>query len=365
MSTSYARDLTLNTLMSQVGDEMTAIYPLIYSESELSSKEITDTIERLERMSALFVQAGPQINQQPATYGISYKFIKPYLADIIQAFKNKKTDYARSRMYGISAICISCHAQDKHLRTMFGSTHRKSFENDFIYAEFNYFTRNYQEAENYFDKHLKSNKHKTELQIIKPIQRLITIYTQIYNRPGDGAKLLSKYKDLHDHTLQTKKALTGWIDGLSTLERSGAKQVREPDFRTLETYVRKYLGNLEQPLSELYLSEDEQISRVWLRGLLYHYLNRNPKSEEIPKIIYWLSICDRSIGFDFYFSVADLYLKDCITSYSTHPYAKKCYAEYEEFVNWAYSGSSGIFLPTEIENELFDMKQLLKEKNLE
>ena len=353
---SYARDLSLNTLMSQVGDEMTALYPLIYVERELSGKEVDDITARVERMSSLFIQAGPHIKKRSTTYEVSYEFINSYLRDIIFAFRTNRLDDARSRMYGISAICTSCHTQDMHLRTMFGGTARESFNSDYIYAEFNYLTRNYQEAETYFDRYLKNNKHKTELQIIKPLQRLITIYTQIYNRPGDGAKWISQYKDLPDHSEETKTALMGWINGLIALERGGVTRVKKPDFGTLQNYVRQYLGKLDQPLSELYLPEEQQVSRVWLRGQLYHYLNRRPKPDEIPQILYWLSICDRSIGYNFYFSLGDMYLKDCVKNYSTHPYAKKCYAEYKTYVTSAYTGSRGTFLPKEIEAELKQMK---------
>ena len=362
LGSSHARDLSLNQLMAQVGNEMTTLFPLIYAHRELTANEISDIESRLDRMSTLFDQAGPLIDNRSPAYGISYQYIKPYLREIIDAFKAKKIDYARSRMYGISAICTSCHTQDTHLRTMFGGAKRKAFDSDYTYAEFNYLTRNYHDAELYFDKYLKNKEHKTELQIIKPIQRLITIYTQVYNRPGDGAKRISKYKNLSGQTKHTKKALTGWVSGLIALDASGAKLVNKPDFKTLESYVRKYLGKLDYPLSELYLDEDEQISRVWLRGQLYHYLNRNPKAEEIPKIIFWLSICDRSTDDNFYFSLADLYLKDCVKNYSSHPYANKCYSEYKEFVTSAYSGSGGIFIPIEIEDELFEMKQMLNEQ---
>jgi len=360
LGTAQARDTKLNTLMSQIGAEMTALYPLIYAQRKLTQTEIATVTSRLERMSTLFTQVGPHIKKRSTTYEISYEFIKPHLTEIIGAFKTKNTNYARSRMYGIGAICTSCHTQDTHLRTMFGGSSRNSFSSDYTYAEFNYLTRDYQKTEIFLDKHLKSDKHKTELQIIKPMQRLITIYTQIYDRPGDGAMLLRKYQDLRDHTPQTKAALKGWINGLTELAKTGVDKQKAPDFQTLETYVKKYLGKLDQPLPELFLDEDEQISRVWLRGQLYHYLNRKPKPDEIPKILYWLSICDRSIDYNFYFSLADLYLKDCIKNHSSHPYAKKCYAEYKEFVTTAYTGSGGTFLPIEVEDELFELKRMLK-----
>jgi hypothetical protein len=356
----HARDISLNSIMSQVGDEMTAIFPLIYTEREFSSSESEELATRLEHMSSLFVEAGPHIKQRSMTYEVSYEFINAYLAEIILALKTDRLDYARSRLYGISAICTSCHTQDTHLRTMFRGTQRQSFDSNYTYAEFNYLTRNYSEAEVYFDKYLRSKTHKTEFQIIRPLLRLITIYTQIYNRPGDGAKRLKQYLDLPDHTPETRAALKGWIKGLQVLQRSGVTQVKQANFQLLEHYVKQFLGNLDKPLEELNLPEDQQMSRVWLRGQLYHYLNRQPKAEEIPKILYWLSICDRSIGFNFYFSLGDMYLKDCVENYSSHPYAKKCYADYKTFITSAYSGAGGTFLPENVKKELQQMEAKLE-----
>ena len=114
---------------------------------------------------------------------------------------------------------------------------------------------------------------------------------------------------------------------------------------------------------ELFLPEDQQISRVWLRGRLYHYLNRNPKADEIPRILYWLSICDRSISSNFYFSLGDMYLQTCVKNYSNHPFAKRCYAEYETFVTALYSGAGGLFMPTSVSDELRRMKAMVESGN--
>lgn len=357
-----AEPARLNALMANIGEEMTAIYPLIHAQRELSTSDVKRVSEGLKRMTGYFEAVGPLIQDRAVTYKVSYDYITPYLNEVIQAFDAGKVDYARNRLYGISAICTSCHTQDTKLRTMFKGRERKAFESDYLYAEFNYFTRNYTEAEKYFDLHLKGENTKTEFQIIKPLQRLITIYTQIYNNPGEGAQRISAYAGLADHSRETSDALKGWIKGLQALDKAGAQKVKRPDFKTLERYVKRYLGDLSQPLSELYLEEDEQISRVWLRGLLYHYLNDRPKPDEIPKLLYWLSICDRSVGFNFYFSLSDMYLKDCVKNYTSHPYAKRCYAEYREFVMSAYSGSGGVFLPVAIEDELFELKALLKKQ---
>jgi len=346
--------------MSQIGNEMTTIYPLVYAERQLSSQELTTITQSLEHMSHLFSQSGTQIQKRSETYQVSYDFIKSYLAETVHAFKTENLDYARSRLYGINDICTSCHTQDTHLRTLFKGKGREAFKSDYVYAEFSFLTRDYQQAEVYFDKQLRSKEHLTEYKIINPIKRLITIYTQIYNRPGDGAMQLVKYRALWDHSMETRDALNGWINGLNALEKNGASQVKNPDFKTLANYVEKYLGKIDKSTGELILPADEEVARVWLRGQLYHYLNRNPTKNEIPQILYWLARCDRSVGYSYNFTLVDMYLKDCVNNYPTHRFAQRCYSEYKDFVTSRYGGSGGEFTPPEIEDELFAMKRLLK-----
>jgi hypothetical protein len=109
----------------------------------------------------------------------------------------------------------------------------------------------------------------------------------------------------------------------------------------------------------IYSTPIEEMNRVWLRGQLFQYLNGNPRPDEITKILYWLSICDRAIGYDFDFSLAEYYLKHCIYNHSTDPYARLCYKEYEHYVKFFYSGVQDAELPIEVNDELVRMRKAL------
>ena len=54
----------------------------------------------------------------------------------------------------------------------------------------------------------------------------------------------------------------------------------------------------------------------------------------------------------FFNSLADLYLQECMLIYTQDPYAKKCYQEYREYVEFSYSGSQGTDIPPDIQQEL-------------
>jgi len=350
----------LNQTMTKIGGVMIDLFPIIVTKGPLTQTQETKMGEDLNQLVELFREAGPYIKERSDTYQVSYQLVLDHLDKTKQAIDTKKFDYARKRLYSLGAICTSCHTQDTKLRTLFSGADRANFADDLAFAEFNYLTRNYTEAENGYDRFLRSDQPKTELELIQPLQRIITLYTQILNRPGEGAQKLSQYAQLPTHTPRTREHLAGWIAGLKELEANGASKVTHPSFSTLQNLVQKYIGPLGEPFPEIYLPPEQEVSRVWLRGLLYHYLNTHPNKTEIPKLLYWLAISDRSIGYNFYFSLADLYLKECVLNHASHPYAQRCFDEYNEFVNFTYSGSAGTFVPPEIEQELDVLEQALR-----
>lgn len=349
----------LNRIMSSIGTTMVDTYPLIVTQRELTAAEKRLLRANIKRLSELFESAEPFIRTRSETYVVSYRFILEYLRETQRAIADKNLDYARSRLYGLGSICVSCHTQDTKLRTLFTGAGRDRFPSDAAYAEFNFLTRNYDEAENYFERHLRSGNTKTEYDVIQPLQRLIVIYTQIKNQPGAGADVLSKFVDLPAHTDATRGELKGWIAGLRVLETRGADKITAPAFAEIETRVRDILGPLDQPLPAIRVAPDQEIQRLWLSGILYHYLNRKPPADEIPKLLYWLAVNDRVVGYSYYFSLADLYLKECVYNHAQHPYAQRCYAEFKEYVNFIYSGSGGTYIPPELTQEMRKMKEAI------
>jgi len=353
-------DQNLNQIMAEIAQQMADTYPIIVAQQKLSKQDIQLLSGKTKTLLALFEQAKPYINQKSDTYQVSYDLVLQHLNKTRKALSKANSVGSRQQLRSLGTICVSCHTQDTQLRTVFPGAAREKFSSDFEFAEFSYMTRNYNDAVKYYDKYLRSNEIKTELDIINPIQRIITIHTQVFMSPGIAAKQLAEYRNLTAHTVKTKKHLDGWIDGLKSLRKKHKMTQDKISFKQLESYVNLYIGTTDQAGAELFSSAQDEVSRVWLRGVLFHYLNTNPPADQIPKILYWLSICDRTLGYSFNFSFADMYLKECVISHPGHEYAKKCYREYEEFIAVSYSGSGGLFVPIELEDELYELKSLLK-----
>ena len=366
-STSFARSISednqvLNLTMTEIGQTLVDAYPFILAKRELTAKEVEDVGEILKRLKRLFLRAGPYIKQKSRAYQVSYQYVLKHLEQTQSAYDKKDVRFVRQRLTTLGTVCISCHTQDTELRTLFPGASRQQFPDDYSYAEFNFTTRNYEEAERYFDQYLATGQAETELAVIRPLQRLVTIYTQIFNQPGLGAKKLSKYIALKSHSPQTKKYLAEMVVGMKTLEGEGVSKIEKINFAQIEDYVQKYIGDNDILPNIIYSTPEEEVARVWLRGVLYHYLNGKPKKNEIPKILYWLSVVDRAVGYNYYFSLSDYYLKECIQTYPNHPYAWHCYAEYENYMNGIHLDSETEFLPIDVHRELQQLKALLKKR---
>lgn len=345
----------LNQIMTDIGKTMIEIYPSVVAKRALNRKEIQVIDNALARLSNLFAAANSFIKEKSDGYQLSYEFVSEYLKVVRSVLESQHIDYARSHLYALGEICTTCHLQDTTLRTLYAGDARDRFDNDYAYAEFNYMTRNYDEAIKYYEKHLASTARKTEIEIIQPLQRIITIYTQLNNKPAAGIAKLKKYLALKDHTIDTKVQLEGWIRGLSQLNADGLISDKPVTFDTLKHYVSKYLGDPDKLTIEISSNASQEVQRVWLRGQLYHYLNGTPHSEEIPVILYWLSVTDRSIAYNFFFSMTDLYLRQCVLKYSKHPYAHRCYREYREYVDYTYT-RHGDMIPAGIKKELRELR---------
>ena len=356
------RHQNLNQIMTDIGRTMVEIYPLVVAKRVLKKPEIKTIDNALTKLANLFAAAEPFIDKKSDGYQVSYEFVSQYLKVVQSVLETQHIDYARSHLYALGEVCTTCHTQDSTLRTLFSGTTRNHFNSDFAYAEFNYMTRNYAEAVRYYEKHLTSHQEKTELAIIQPLQRIITIYTQVNNKPAKGIAILKKYLSLNDHTMDTEIQLKNWITGLEQLNKSGLINDKPVTFEMLKNYTYQYLGDLDNLNIEITSNAKQEVQRVWLRGQLYHYLNSNPPASEVPMILYWLAVADRSIAYNFYFSMTDLYLKQCVLKYPQHNYAHRCYREYREYMDYTYT-RNGEPIPEGIKKELMELKMKLSEKS--
>jgi len=120
-----------------------------------------------------------------------------------------------------------------------------------------------------------------------------------------------------------------------------------------------YLRN-EWPALQVLLKHNEQLVYwIAIRGRLHSMLREFSGSQETPSLLYWLALSDRALHYRFYDSLSRRYLVRCIREYPEHQVAEECFKEYEMLMIVSFSGSGGIYLPMEAQQEISELRRLV------
>jgi len=353
---------TINQTMTKIGTVLGGAYPRLMAKRDLNVLEQNQLVDDITKLTTLFRDAEPHIRQKSDSYQISYQLVVDHLGEASTAAKERDFESARLHLYSLATLCTSCHTQDGKQRTLFTGVDRTKFDDDLAYAEFNFSTRNYGEARQYFEKYLAASASSSPTGFRRIVRRLIVIYVQVYNRPGDGAKYLRTLFTLPHLAPPEKKFLEQSIHGLEQLTAARVEEESNIGFESIAKKTSQYLGNYFSISPVVFSTPEEDVARLWLRGVLYRYLNEKASTEEIPVILYWLSVCDRALSYDNDSSLADSYLKECVVKYPSHPYAQRCFDEYEHYVNVTFTSATEPFPPINVRRDLEALRKMIKRR---
>lgn len=205
-------------------------------------------------------------------------------------------------------------------------------------------------------KNYPSNGVKID-QVETSIRRKLAYFVRIKQDPEAGIKSLKMNGLNKNLPLVIRKNINDWISQLKSW-----KKVTTPSVETAtEEEVRKFVNQLMGPdlNGKSGFTHERLISYLRVSGFLYTYLGKHKQTEFTGEVLYWLALCDRHLSNDLFYSLSDIYLKDCVRDFSKSPIARKCFDEYKEGVVFSYTGSAGTSIPPEVSAELKELEKLL------
>jgi len=352
-------DKNLNKIMTKIGGIMVELFPLTFTDKTLTNFQIRKVNRLAKELQTLFRSAGPHIRRKSPTYQLSYQLLSDYLNAIVNEDNPISIAQVKSRLRSLSDFCISCHTQDDKFRTLFAGTSTISFDSALANAEFNYATRNYKTSHEYYKKHLLLSSKLSEAEILRTLFRIISIYTQILNQPDQAIKALEELEKQMRFSTQVASYIQEAKKALTYLQKIITDDKLPKTFLELEDHANQYLGGINARQGIIFATPQEEVERMWLRGLLFRYLNENPSRDQIPYILYWLALCDRSLGHGYDYTLADIYIKQCITLFPKHPVARLCFNEHKEYLKFFYTTPTEPVLPFEVNEELEKLERYL------
>lgn len=356
-------------VMGNIYDSYVKIIPYAYSTKDLSEslknkKDKEELINNLSDLSLFFKSAKHADFFQRPGFKPSLEAISNHLDETILSVEADSFIFAQKRLNVIGALCVTCHSQlpDSVSKNAFKenvkSEKRERFDSDFSYANYLYLVRRFDESKKYFhkviDEALAKSQNISNREVVASLRKIISIDTKIKFNYEKASEAIAKWEKDPRFSLNDKKMINRWGASLKKWKGFTPSAIKA---------ITGFIGINLSPLDmkkEIIFTGEEDITLLISSGVLLNFLVENPKSEHAPEILYWLSMAEYRMGNSYFFSLGDLYLKDCIRKYPASPYAKKCYQEYADSIEAGYSGSAGTDIPINEKKELIKLKSLLK-----
>ena len=343
--------------MHQLARDVRALLPLLYQPPGTPTMEDRALIDdRIGSMLSHVEDLATTVAPRADTYRISLDALTDQLRQSRQAFASGCDPQGMGLLRSATSVCATCHTQDERPARwlMPGSDHRGD---PFIAGAFLFMTRQYDRAFGAYQSWLRQQPTLAyDDRTLNAFGRLLLTALQLRKSPDEIATLLSDFARRDNINRALRKDLLDWIEGIGDL-RETVDIGAHPDPATLESLARVWLGNGEQGgPAPILIPERERPRIIWLRGELYRALMEESDRNRIADWLYWLALSDRVLEYRLYYSLADMYLKQCMTEYRTDPMAPRCYREYENYLMFFYSGSGGTHIPEDLAAELEQLK---------
>jgi hypothetical protein len=356
-------------VMGNVYGAYTKLLPYIYSTNPTATapkmkQSKSDLVKNLTDLSEIFKSAKHADFFKRPGFRPSLETINNHLEETIITVQSGNFIFAQKRLNVLGALCVSCHSQipQSVAKNAFGDNvvkeSRESFDSDLSYANYLYLVRRFDESRTFFEKAindgLDKNSRYSHQELLSALRTALSIDTKITFNADKTEFFIKKWEGDKRLSSSDRKMLSRWKTDLSHWKSFTPAEVKSiPDF------ISKHLVKLDMK-KELMFSGEDDVTLYVSAGVLQNYLVEHPSTDMTPEVLYWLSIIERRMNNTYFFSLGDLYLKDCITKYPASAYAKKCYQEYADSIEAGYSGSSGTDIPLEERKEMARLKALLK-----
>lgn len=304
----------------------------------------------------------PILNQ--ANFKLSREVLEEHVVETERVFRLGNKSYARWMTNSTLGICMSCHTQvptqDRKLKDFLKA---ENFTSDFDQAEFMFATKNFEGAVKLYQK-LVASYPKRALsadRLDQCVQRVLLYQVRVQRDLTAAQREVSEFlknKKLPEYMLQNLRTWQGELTAWSKKKRPSFDKL---NVEQIDQEVRKSLGSGSQQ-SATDAMDPTYISNLVVSGSLNEYLQKQPTSATTPAILYWLAVVDREMTHSFFYSLADMYLKECLLKFPESAVANRCYKEYEKQMILGYTGSAGTNIPQEVLEDLKSLKSFVDSK---
>ena len=350
--------------MNKAFNALSSLVPFITEKEQFMKKSNQKVItEKLTEVRNAFRSAKHEDLLKQDLFAPSYQLVNDSLDESLKSLNAGAKDYAHWRLKELTALCLDCH-------TRLPTTHDSSFTlgelsvdaakytNTYNLGIAQLIVRRYADAKTTFTKAIDEKLVKNEFKdLIDPFKQILLIDAKILKNPSDMSIFVKHYLGKKQLPDSVRSDLLSWEKSLKAWE---GKKIPKTGLKS-DAEIKKFISNNVSPIKEkASFDADYDVDMLLISGILSNYLFENPSTTLAPELNYWIGWSEKYLKRENFFGSGDLFLKQCIKRYPSHPMAAKCLAEYKDSIEFEFSGSSGTHIPQEVQKELKSLETLLE-----
>lgn len=319
--------------------ELDKMAPYLNSDKALESQKAREIVGSSLKVMESKLRHPPTALQDSPGFRISFGMFADHIEKTKQAFDRGELDHTRIRLNSTTALCAACHMQTPQMSRLSPfSTMEERFKSvNFDNANFLFVIRRFPEALAMYDE-LARQYPKSSVssdQLAELYRRKLTIFGRVTRDPNAAIKNLRADLKNKNLPIDVRSNINDWISSLEKW-KGEKKDPSKMNTADLVTYAAKSLpSNLNRKIAP---SDPQLLNILRVSGLLYERLFSEPSSEKTQELLYYLALCERSLAPMYFYSVSEIYLKECIVRYPQRPFSQKCYDAYADGMRERYFG---------------------------
>lgn len=290
-------------------------------------------------------------------FKISYHLLSDFISGTEKIFNSGELEYARMRINGLGNVCVSCHMQSPKISSFsaFEFVTDKSSEKSFSNANFLFVIRRYDEALDMIDALIRGFP-KTKIsadQLNEAYRQKISILVRFFGDPDLTIKSLEEDLKNKELGIDIQQNIKSWLDAANGWKKEKEHPEKMSGSELIKYAEKEIPSDLDRKISP---ANPQLLKLLRISGLLYNQLFDGKSGAQTQAMLYWLARCERSLAPLYWYSLNEIYLKECVMQFPKKPYTKRCFEAYKQGMEERYLGKK---LPEEIQNSVEVLKKYL------
>jgi len=347
---SVSSTVAVKPHMQDFFDSISKLQPYIVNKDEYLNEKNS---EKVLNLVGDFKDKTIALKKEKLAQSADMKFRAQQLAEGLNeayaTYKDGFRDYSYWVLKSNLNQCFSCHTQKGLDKTQF-KIEQMDKEPAFAQAEFLFLVRNYDQSIALYKKIIENypqNKESVE-NVEVSLQKILYYYVRVLREDSQTEKTfedLSKNKALPEYI---HHSLSAWKNYLKIKKYRVVENSKIKNVQSLEKFIKER----EDVASHYTFSRQRTIVDLETSQVLFKLLEKNEIKNLKPWLLYYLAMTEIGYRTTMFDSTPELYLKECIESYSKTKAAPKCLDLFKQMKKEAYTGSRGTDIPKNVQEQI-------------